>query len=54
MTKNQQNYAVNTHKNVPPFLLTFQIFNRNVHNFMVDSGVSSNVMPLFVCQKINV
>jgi hypothetical protein len=53
MTKNQQNSAVNTRKNVPPFLLTFEIFNRNVHNCMVDSGASSNVMPLSVCQKIN-
>jgi hypothetical protein len=52
-TKNQQNYVVNTRKNVPPFLLTFEIFNRNVHNCMVDSGASSNVMPLSVCQKIN-
>ena len=34
------------------FLLTFEIFNRNVHNCMVDSGASSNVMPLSV-QKLN-
>jgi len=53
MTRNQQNYVVNTHKNVPPLLLTFEIFNINVHNFMVDSSASSNVMPLSVCQKIN-
>jgi hypothetical protein len=52
-TKNQQNSVVNTRKNVPPFLLTFEIFNRNVHNCMVDSGASSNMMPLSVCQKIN-
>jgi hypothetical protein len=52
-TKNQQNSAVNTRKNVPPFLLTFEIFNRNVHNCMVDSNASSNVMPLSICQKIN-
>jgi hypothetical protein len=52
-TKNQQNFVVNTQKNVSPFLLTFEIFNRNVHNCMVDSGASSNVMPLSVCQKIN-
>jgi hypothetical protein len=37
----------------PPFLLTFDIFNRNVHNCMVDSGSSSNVMPLNVCEKLN-
>jgi hypothetical protein len=40
-------------KNVPPFLLSFDIFNRNVHNCMVDSGASSNMIHLFVCQKIN-
>ena len=37
-TKSQQNSVVKTRKNVPPFLLTFKIFNRNVHNCMVDSG----------------
>jgi hypothetical protein len=52
-TKNQQSSVVNTRRNVPPFLLTFEIFNRNVHNCMVDSGASSNVMPWSVCQKIN-
>ena len=40
-------------KGTPPFLLTFEIFNRNVHNCMVDSGVSSNAMPLSVCKKLN-
>jgi hypothetical protein len=39
-TKYQQNYAINACKNVPPFLLTFKIFNRNIHNCMVDSGAS--------------
>jgi hypothetical protein len=39
---------------VPPFLLTFEIFNRNLHNCLVDSGASSNVMPLSVCKKLNV
>jgi hypothetical protein len=29
----------------PPSLLTFEIFNRNVHNCLVDSGASSNVVP---------
>jgi hypothetical protein len=52
--KNQQTFVASSRKNVPPFLLTFKIFNRNVHNCMVDSGASSNVMPLSVCQKINV
>ena len=36
-----------------PFLLTFEIFNRNVHNCLVDSGASSNVMPYSVCKKLN-
>jgi hypothetical protein len=38
----------------PPFLVTFEIFNRNVHNCMVDSGDPYNVMPLNVCEKFNV
>ena len=37
----------------PPFLLTFEIFNHNVHNCLVDSGTSVNVMPISVCKKIN-
>jgi hypothetical protein len=53
MAKTQQNSIVNTRKNVPPFLLNFKIFNRNVHNCMVYSGASSNVMTLSVFQKIN-
>ena len=37
-----------------PFLLNFEInFNHNVHNCLVDSGASSNVMPLSICKKIN-
>ena len=36
-----------------PFLLTFDIFNRNVHNCLVDSRASSNVMPNSVCKKLN-
>jgi hypothetical protein len=52
-SKKPQDTTLNTRKNVPPFLLTFKIFNRNVHNCMVDSGASSNVMPWSVCQKIN-
>jgi hypothetical protein len=39
---------------VPPFLLMFKVFNRNLHNCFVDSGASSNVMHLFICKKINV
>ena len=38
----------------PPFLLTFDIFNRNVHNFLVDLGASLNVIPYSICKKLNV
>ena len=38
----------------PPFLLTSEIFNQNVHNCIVDFGDSSNVMPYSVCKKLNV
>ena len=37
----------------PPFLLTFEIFKDNMHNCLVESGESVNVMPLSVCKKIN-
>ena len=37
----------------PAFLLTFEIFNYNVHISLVDSRASINVMPLAVCKKIN-
>jgi hypothetical protein len=36
-----------------PFLMTFDIFNQYVHNCLVDSGVSSNVIPYLVCKKLN-
>jgi len=38
---------------VPPFLLTFEIFNRNLHNCFVDFGTSSNVIPYYVCKNMN-
>ena len=38
----------------PPFLLTFEMFNFNVQNCLIDSGVSTNVMPWSVCKKLNV
>ena len=37
----------------PPFILTFEIFNINVHNCLVDLGASSNVMPYSVCKNLN-
>ena len=38
----------------PPFLLTFEIFNRNVHNCLVDSRASLNITIYLVCKKLNV
>ena len=37
----------------PPFLLSFEIFNQNVHNCLIDFGASSNVIPYSVCKKLN-
>lgn len=36
-----------------PFLLTFDIFNKNVHNVLVDSHASSNIIIYSLCKKIN-
>ena len=36
-----------------PFLLSFEIFNHNVHNCLADSGASSNFMPISICRRIN-
>ena len=37
----------------PPFLLTLEILNYNVHNCLMDSGAAVNVMPLEICKNIN-
>ena len=37
---------------VPVFLLNVRIFGKNLHNFLVDSGASTNVMPMGVCKKL--
>ena len=37
----------------PPFLLTFEILNRNVHNCLVNLGASSNVIPYSVSKNLN-
>ena len=36
----------------PPFLLTLEILNHKVHNCLVDSGSSMNVMPLAICKNL--
>jgi hypothetical protein len=43
---------IGSRSHTPPFLLTFEIFNKNVHNCLVDSGASSNIMPNSVCLQI--
>ena len=37
----------------PTFLLTFDIFNYNVHNYLLDLGALVNIMPWSVYKKIN-
>lgn len=37
----------------PPFLLTFEIYNMNVHTCLVDCGASFNLIPYAMCNKIN-
>ena len=40
-------------KSMTPFFLTFEIFNMNVNNCLVDSRGSSNVIPYAIFHKIN-
>ena len=43
----------NSKYRTPSFLLTFEIFNYNVHNCLVESGSSVIVMPRSICKQIN-
>lgn len=36
------------------FIFIFEVFNKNFHNFLVDFGTSSNILPKTVCAKLNV
>ena len=38
----------------PPFILTFEISNHNVHNYLVDFEASSNMIPYLVSKNIKV
>ena len=40
----------NSKYRTPTFLITSEIFNFNIHNYLVESGASMNVMPLSVCK----
>jgi len=37
-----------------PSLLTFEVFNKNFHNCLVDSGAPLNIMPYLVCLNLNI
>lgn len=37
----------------PPFLLPFEIFKYNIHNYLGDSGVATNIMLPSIAKKIN-
>lgn len=37
-----------------PFLLTYENFNKILHNCLVDLGASSNILPKSICAKLNV
>lgn len=43
-----------SNSHTPPFLLTDEIFNKKMHNFLIDSGASSNIMLRIVYTKLNV
>lgn len=38
----------------PPFLLTIRMFGKNLHNYLLDSRASTNVMPFTVCQALGI
>ena len=39
---------------VPPFLLSIKIYGKNLHNCLIDSRTSCNVMPLSIAQRLRV
>jgi hypothetical protein len=53
-TINASSIGSNSRSHVLPFLLTYENFNFNVNNYLVDSRYSSNLMPYYLCQNINV
>jgi len=38
----------------PPFLITFEIFNMNVHNCLVESGALFTMMPYTIAKRLHV
>ena len=51
---NLQHYNKKNKSQTPPFLMTFKIFNQNIHHFLMDSGASSSVMSYSVCEKLGI
>lgn len=39
---------------VPPFLFSIRIYGKNLHNFLINSEASCNVMPLLIAQRLGV
>ena len=39
---------------VPPFLLSIRIYGKNLHNCLINSGASCNVMPVSIVQRLGV
>ena len=39
---------------VPPFLLSIKIYGKNIHNYLINSRASCNVMPLSIVQRLGV
>jgi len=42
-----------SNSHTPPFLLTYEIYDKNSHNCLIGSRASSNIMPALVCSKLN-
>jgi hypothetical protein len=51
--RNSASIGTHSKSQTPPFFLTFEIFNYNIHNYMEDSRLSSNVMPYSICKNTN-
>lgn len=45
-------YRSNSH--TPPFLLIYEINNKNLHNFLKDSGASSIIILASIYSKLNI
>ena len=39
---------------VPTFFLSIKIYGENLHNCLIDSGASCNVMPLSIAKRLGV